>query len=91
MKTKSKLLDENEGLRNWVREEGERNSICIMNVGLPSETIKNAAIRIKELELENERLRKALKRIALYSPLYKNDHWANAIAEHALNTGKEEI
>jgi hypothetical protein len=25
-----------------------------MNVGLPSETIKNAAIRIKELELENE-------------------------------------
>jgi hypothetical protein len=60
-----------------------------MNVGLPSETIKNAAIRIKELELENERLRKALKRIALYSPLYKNDHWANAIAEHALNAGKE--
>ena len=32
-----------------------------MNVGLPSETIKNAAIRIKELEHENERLQKQLK------------------------------
>ena len=28
-----------------------------MNVGLPSETIKNAAIRIKELECENAQLR----------------------------------
>jgi hypothetical protein len=28
-----------------------------MNVGLPSETIKNAAIRIKELERENASLR----------------------------------
>lgn len=59
-----------------------------MNVGLPSQTIKAAVIRIAELERENEHLRKALKRIALYSPLYKDDKWANAIAEHALNTTK---
>jgi len=56
-----------------------------MNVGLPSETIKNAALRIKELEIENEHLRKALKQIALYSPLGKNDQWAKLIAEQALN------
>jgi hypothetical protein len=31
-----------------------------MNVGLPSETIKNAAIRIKELECENAQLREAV-------------------------------
>jgi|SanBayMetagenome_1026888.scaffolds.fasta_scaffold111774_2 hypothetical protein len=31
-----------------------------MNVGLPSETIKNAAIRIKELERENAELRERL-------------------------------
>ena len=33
-----------------------------MNVGLPSETIKNAAIRIKQLEHENAELRKDLER-----------------------------
>jgi hypothetical protein len=27
-----KLLEENEGLRNWVREEGERNSICTYDI-----------------------------------------------------------
>ena len=32
-----------------------------MNVGLPSETIKNAAIRIKELERENAALRSKLE------------------------------
>ena len=32
-----------------------------MNVGLPSETIKNAAIRIKELERENAELRSKLE------------------------------
>jgi len=31
-----------------------------MNVGLPSETIKNAAIRIKELERENAALKKSV-------------------------------
>jgi len=34
-----------------------------MNVGLPSETIKNAAIRIKELERENATLRKSMTSI----------------------------
>ena len=27
-----KLLEENEGLRHWVREEGERNSICTYDI-----------------------------------------------------------
>jgi hypothetical protein len=48
-----------------------------MNVGLPSETIKNAAIRIKELERENAALR------AIANRLIKNNggplQWDEAI------------
>ena len=37
------------------------------------------------LKAENERLREALKRIASYSPMWKNDQWAKHIAEQALS------
>lgn len=50
-----------------------------MNVGLPSETIKNAAIRIKELERENAELREQVDAYVA-SGVSWNGEWVNTKA-----------
>jgi hypothetical protein len=63
-----------------------------MNVGLPSETIKNAAIRIKELERENAALRGALVKAmdALKSGCEHESFAAWARASRVLDAARKE-